>query len=132
MLFFRAFESFGVYFAIIVGVTKQIFYFLVIFFIIVISFAHAFLIILRPKLEYSLDQPTINDDPNNPWNLNTTYNRVENETITQGASFVQVPDENTNMFTDYKTALFAVYLFLTGMIHFSHFHLKMYNYNFFV
>ncbi|PKK71495.1 hypothetical protein RhiirC2_828062 [Rhizophagus irregularis] len=80
----------------------------------VISFAHAFLIILRPKLEYSLDQPTINDDPNNPWNLNTTYNRVENETITQGASFVQVPDENTNMFTDYKTALFAVYLFLTG------------------
>ncbi|GBC33615.2 hypothetical protein GLOIN_2v1874127 [Rhizophagus irregularis DAOM 181602=DAOM 197198] len=90
LLFFRAFESF------------------------VISFAHAFLIILRPKLEYSLDQPTINDDPNNPWNLNTTYNRVENETITQGASFVQVPDENTNMFTDYKTALFAVYLFLTG------------------
>ncbi|POG77389.1 hypothetical protein GLOIN_2v807942 [Rhizophagus irregularis DAOM 181602=DAOM 197198] len=30
------------------------------------------------------------------------------------ASFIQAPDENTNMFTDYGTALFAIYLFLTG------------------
>ncbi|GET00513.1 hypothetical protein GLOIN_2v823409 [Rhizophagus clarus] len=108
------FESFGVYFAIIVGVAKQIVYFLVILLIIIISFAHAFLIILRPRLDYSLDQPITNNDPNNPWNLNTTYNQVENGIATQNTSFVQAPDENTNMFTDYKTALFAMYLFLTG------------------
>ncbi|RIA78694.1 hypothetical protein C1645_842583, partial [Glomus cerebriforme] len=87
-----AFESFGVYFAIIIGVANQILYFLVI-----------------------LCQPTINDDPNNLWNLNTTYNQIENGTIAQGASFVQAPDENTNLFTDYKTALFAMYLFLTAI-----------------
>ncbi|GBB85853.1 hypothetical protein RclHR1_01230016 [Rhizophagus clarus] len=114
LLFLRVFESFGVYFAIIVGVAKQIVYFLVILLIIIISFAHAFLIILRPRLDYSLDQPITNNDPNNPWNLNTTYNQVENGIATQNTSFVQAPDENTNMFTDYKTALFAMYLFLTG------------------
>jgi hypothetical protein len=124
LLFLRAFEPFGVYFSIIIGVAKQIIYFLVILLIIIVSFAHAFLIILRPRLDYSLDRPTINDDPNNPWNLNTTYNQIENDTATQNASFVQVPDENTNMFTSYKTALFAMYLFLTGMIYFFCFFLK--------
>ncbi|PKC67789.1 hypothetical protein RhiirA1_508754 [Rhizophagus irregularis] len=114
LLFFRAFESFGIYFAIIVGVAKQLISFLVILFIIIISFAHAFLVLLKPKLAYVLDQPTINDDPNNPWNLNTTYYNQINGTTAQNASFIQAPDENTNMFTDYGTALFAIYLFLTG------------------
>ncbi|CAI2178316.1 1894_t:CDS:2, partial [Funneliformis geosporum] len=27
---------------------------------------------------------------------------------------IQAPDENTNMFSDYGTSLFAIYLFLTG------------------
>ena len=103
---------------------KQIIYFLVILFIIIISFAHALFVFLTPRDDYPLDQPTINDDPNNPWNLNTTYNQIENGNIAQNASFVQAPDANTNMFVHYKTALFAVYLFLTGIIHFLYFFLN--------
>ena len=119
LLFFRAFKLFGVYFAIIFSVAKQIIYFLVILFIIIISFAHAFFVFLSPKTGYSLDKPTINNDPNNPWNLNTTFNQIlENGNIAQSASFVQAPDANTNMFAYYKTALFAVYLFLTGNLFF--------------
>ena len=83
--------------------------------LIIISFAHALIILLRPSLNYSLDKPTINNDPNNPWNLNTIYYKMENGTIAQDALFAQGPDNNTNMFTEYKTALLAVYLFLTGM-----------------
>jgi len=95
LLFFRVFESFGVYFAIIISVAKQIVYFLLVLLIILISFAHAFYILLS------------SDDP---WKI-TTYNR-ENDT---NPSIVEAPDENTDMFKDYGTALFAMYLFLTGM-----------------
>ncbi|RGB28686.1 hypothetical protein C1646_767546 [Rhizophagus diaphanus] len=39
-------------------------------FIIIISFAHAFHILLLPRSEFSLEQYNINsDDPNNPWKL---------------------------------------------------------------
>src|SRR5688572_24013412 len=41
LLFFRAFQSFGVYFAIMISVAKQIFSFLVVLLIIITSFAHA-------------------------------------------------------------------------------------------
>ena len=37
------------------------------------SFAHAFYILLSPKQDFSLDTCTVNDDPNNPWNLVTLY-----------------------------------------------------------
>ena len=121
LLFLRAFKLFGVYFAIIFSVAKQIISFLVILFIIIISFAHAFFVFLTPRTDYDLDQPTNNNDPNNPWNLNTTFNQIENGNVAQNASFVQAPDANTNMFANYKTALFAVYLFLTGIIHFFYF-----------
>ena len=104
LLFLRAFEYFGVYFAIIINVAKKVYIFLVIFItIMIMSFAHAFYILLSPTLDYSLDERTINDDPNNPWNLD------------------QSPDANTNMFINYKTALFAMYLFLTGIIVFFRF-----------
>ncbi|POG59779.1 hypothetical protein GLOIN_2v1719548, partial [Rhizophagus irregularis DAOM 181602=DAOM 197198] len=53
LLFFRAFESFGIYFEIIINVAKQIIYFLVLLFIIIISFAHAFYILLLPRSDYS-------------------------------------------------------------------------------
>src|SRR5947207_3231821 len=66
LLFFRAFESFGVYFAIIISVGKQIIYFLFVLFIIIISFAHAFYILLLPKSDVSFEKPTNGDDPNNP------------------------------------------------------------------
>src|SRR5436190_22978134 len=72
LLFFRAFESFGVYFAIIISVGKQIVSFMVVLLIIVMSFGHAFYTLLSPKSDYSLQEYTSNDDPNNPWNLAST------------------------------------------------------------
>jgi hypothetical protein len=116
LLFFRAFESFGIYFAIIISVAKQIIYFLVVLLIIIISFAHAFYILLLPRSDYSFDQYTNNTDPNNPWNIVNTYNQIFNNGTIMDSFFIQKPDENTNMFVDFKTALFGMYLFLTGMI----------------
>ncbi|PKY25101.1 hypothetical protein RhiirB3_439902 [Rhizophagus irregularis] len=55
------------------------------------------------------------DDLNNPWNIVPTYHQVfENGTIDLNSSIIQQPDENTNMFVDFGTSLFAMYLFLTG------------------
>jgi hypothetical protein len=116
LLFFRAFESFGVYFAIIISVGKQIFTFLLVLFIIIISFAHAFYILLLPKSDVSFNERTIDDDPNNPWNIVSTYNQVlENGNIDSKPFIIQLPNENTNMFIDFKTSLFAMYKFLTGI-----------------
>ncbi|GET00344.1 hypothetical protein GLOIN_2v1874127 [Rhizophagus clarus] len=79
LLFFRAFEYFGVYFAIIINT-------------------------------YS-----INNDPNNPWNLAITYNQIfENGTVDSNPFLIQPPNGNTNMFVDFRTSLFAMYKFLTG------------------
>ena len=119
MLFFRAFEYFGVYFAIIISVGKKIFSFLIVIFIIIISFAHAFYILLSPRSEFSLEQPTNNDDPNNPWNLAPSYNQIiDNDgNINSNPSMIQTPDKNTNMFIDIRTSLFAIYLFLAGTVY---------------
>ncbi|GET04866.1 hypothetical protein GLOIN_2v1874127 [Rhizophagus clarus] len=115
LLFFRAFESFGVYFAIIISVGKQIISFLVVLLIIIISFAHAFYILLLPRSNFSFDERTINNDPNNPWNLAPSYNQVfENGTIDPNSFLIQPPNGNTNMFIDFRTSLFAMYKFLTG------------------
>ena len=117
LLFLRVFESFGVYFAIIVSVGEQIVYFFVVLLIIIMGFAHAFYILLSPKPDVSFDNPTNTDDLNNPWNLVPTYKNVlENGNIDSNSYITQQPDENTNMFADYKTALFAMYLFLTGKV----------------
>ncbi len=118
LLFFKAFELFGVYFVIIVSVAKRIASFLVILFIILLSFAHAFLILLKPRQTYSLDVPTVNSDKNNPWKLTDQYKngQVENGTFTN-LTLVQQPDKNTNMFADYGTSLFSMYLYLTGIIY---------------
>ena len=81
------------------------------------GFAHAFYILLLPKSNVSFKNPTFNDDPNNPWNIASSYNQVfENGTISPNPFIIQLPNENTNMFADYKTALFAMYLFLTGKV----------------
>ncbi|RGB39396.1 hypothetical protein C1646_754547 [Rhizophagus diaphanus] len=113
-----AFKYFGVYFAIIISVEKMIFSFLLVLFIIIISFAHAFYILLSPKSEFSLEQYNTNnnDDPNNPWNLGPSYSQVDNNgnINSNPLMMIQIPDENTNMFMDIKTSLFAVYLFLIG------------------
>jgi hypothetical protein len=116
LLFLRVIEYFGVYFAIIISVAQQIVSFLVVLFIIILSFAHAFYILLSPRSQFSFDTRTNNDDPNNPWNIASTYNQVfENGTMDPNPYMIQPPDENTNMFVNFRTAVFAMYLFLTGM-----------------
>ena len=81
-----------------------------------LSFAHAFYILLSPTLPYSLSDRTINDDPNNPWNLVTTYQTYEGNSIdANNVTILQPPDDNTNMFTGYITAFFAVSAFLSGI-----------------
>src|SRR4051812_24718058 len=116
LLFLRAFEYFGVYFAIIISVGKQIISFLVILFIIIISFAHTFYILLSPNSEYSFENPELNNnDPNNPWNIASKY-KVYNNDNDSDQFIIQQPDENTNMFMNYGTALFAIYLSLTGTV----------------
>ncbi len=103
------------YFTIIVKVAEKLISFLAFLIVIVVSFAHAFFILLRPRSVYSLKEPTNNDDPNNPWNLVPSYYQtLEDGTITSNKLFVQAPDENTNMFTNYGDALYAMYLFLIG------------------
>src|SRR6266498_3450793 len=72
LLFLRAFESFGSYFIIMINVAKKIFSFLIVLLIILLSFAHAFWVLLKPNQNYDLDTPPpTNDDPNNPWSLTT-------------------------------------------------------------
>ena len=118
LLFLRAFEYFGVYFVIIISVAQSIASFLVVLFFMLLSFAHAFFVLLRPKLNYSLSKPTSNDDPNNPWGLTDSYYQVENGKISPNPSLIQKPGMNTNMFIDFRTALFSTYLYLTDIIYF--------------
>ncbi|RIA79325.1 hypothetical protein C1645_876028 [Glomus cerebriforme] len=119
-LFLRIFESYGRYFAIIIGVAYRVFSFLMILFIIIISFAHAFYIILRTQDnldDSSLNHPTVNNDPNNPWNLADQYYATNPDgTLNPNSNpaFVKQPDENTNMFAWPQTALLAMYILLTG------------------
>ncbi len=48
ILFLRAIEAFGIYFTIMISVARKIFSFLVILFLIILSFASAFLELLHP------------------------------------------------------------------------------------
>src|SRR5438046_1875023 len=57
LLFFRVFRSYGKYFAIIIGVAKEVSPFLVVLFFIIFGFGLAFFILLRPADGSSLDQP---------------------------------------------------------------------------
>ena len=99
-----------------INVGKKIFSFLIVLLIILLSFSHAFWVLLTPSQDYDLDVPLMNDDPNNPWSLTTNYNQMENGEITPNNTLVQKPDMNTNMFDGYLTSIFATYLFLTGTI----------------
>jgi hypothetical protein len=107
---------FGIYFAIIIGVGRRIFSFLLILFLIIISFAHSLLILLEPKFEFSENDQGDLKDPNNPWVLTTKYHQIsDNGTISPNAVLVQEPDEYTNLFSNYANSLLAVYLFLIGI-----------------
>jgi hypothetical protein len=106
LLFFRVFKSFGIYFAIIIGVAKKVFPFLVLLFFLVLGYAQAFFIVLRSN--------SINDD-NNPRNLAAKYIFVNSDgTINDATSIIQDPDSNTNLFNWFPTSLLAVYNLLTG------------------
>ncbi|CAB4428961.1 unnamed protein product [Rhizophagus irregularis] len=90
LLFFRAFESFGIYFAIIIGVAKRIVSFLFIILIILFGFAHAFFILLKPKSEHDQDL----NDPNNPWSLTKKYHQItEDENIANTTTLIEEPDK---------------------------------------
>ncbi|CAJ0837566.1 6943_t:CDS:2 [Entrophospora sp. SA101] len=116
MLFLRVFRHFGAYFAIIIGVAKKVFWFLIIIFIIILSFSHAFYLLLKPSQDVTTDIPFLNDDPNNPWNLvNKYYTLLSNNSgYDQNSYLVQEPDGNTNMFTKFPSSILAMYNFLTG------------------
>ncbi|PKY29796.1 hypothetical protein RhiirB3_484464 [Rhizophagus irregularis] len=105
LLFFRAFESFGIYFAIIIGVAKRIISFLFIILIILLGFAHAFFILLEPK----------SNDSNKPWELTKKYyQETEDGNISKIATLIEEPDSYTNLFSNYPNSLLSMYLFLTG------------------
>ncbi|GES84908.1 hypothetical protein GLOIN_2v1836775 [Rhizophagus clarus] len=115
LLFFRAFESFGIYFAIIIGVAKRVISFLFIILIILVGFAHAFFILLEPKSNFSESERGNLNDSNNPWLLTKQYHQItENGNITPKATLIEEPDNNTNLFSNYPNSLLSMYLFLTG------------------
>jgi len=66
-MFFRAFEIFGIYFVIMIVVTKRITSFLVVL-LLILEFCPCFFDPFETKKPYSLERPTNNDDSNNPWN----------------------------------------------------------------
>src|ERR1051325_7363844 len=101
LLFFRVFSSYGKYFAIMIGVAKEVFPFLVVLFFIIFGFGFAFFILLRS---------TKSNDKNDPWNLTTEYSSDGTTTPT----LMQIPDSNTNMFNWFSTSLLAMYLLITG------------------
>ncbi|PKK65163.1 hypothetical protein RhiirC2_715758 [Rhizophagus irregularis] len=69
---------------------------------------------LQTETGFTLEEFVNNNDPNNPWNLTHTYSVLDNGAIHSNLNIIEQPNENTNMFINYKTAIFATYLFLTG------------------
>ncbi|CAJ0908416.1 2177_t:CDS:2 [Entrophospora sp. SA101] len=114
MFFLRVFKYFGKYFAIILGVAKKVFSFLLIIFIVILSFSHSLYVLLRPTQTYTFDQYTNNDDPNNPWNLVDQYITVSDNNTDNPYTIMKEPDKDTNMFIDYSSSMLAMYNFLAG------------------
>ena len=115
LLFLRAFEPFGIYFAIIFGVIRRISYFLIILILTIVSFTLSFHLLLTPKDPNFLSNPDF-DDPNNPWNLSPKFYQLseQDQSINRNLAFIQVPEEDTNLFTSFHSSLMATYLFLMG------------------
>ena len=104
---------------IIFGVIKQVFSFLVILGIMVIGFAHALFVLLKPESGTSWETPSSpdNGDPNDPWKLTASLTTVlDNGTVVNGTSLVVKPDENTNVYTWFNTSLLGAYKFLVGNV----------------
>ncbi|RIB00606.1 hypothetical protein C2G38_1146124 [Gigaspora rosea] len=115
LLFFRAIQFSGDYFSMILGVAQRGFSFLIILGFIIVAFAHSLHLLLRPTVDVSLDYPSYSDDPNDPWNLASTYNAIDpNGTIEGSSSLIEPPTATTNMFMMMGSAIAAVYIMLTG------------------
>ncbi|CAJ0902543.1 4659_t:CDS:2 [Entrophospora sp. SA101] len=71
---------------------------------------------LKPQQDFSIDTPTNNNDPNNPWNLASKYYTLfaNNGSYNQDSYIVQQPDDHTNMFAYPSSSLLAMYNFLSG------------------
>ncbi|RGB36457.1 hypothetical protein C1646_758097 [Rhizophagus diaphanus] len=96
-------------------VAKRIISFLFIILIILLGFAHAFFILLEPKLDFSESEQGNLNDPNNPWLHTKKYHQVtEDGNISKNAILIEEPDSNTNLFSNYPNSLLSMYLFLTG------------------
>jgi hypothetical protein len=98
------------------GVAKRVFSFLIVLVIIIASFAHAFFLLLHPQDLLDSLKKQNSSDPNNPWTLSNTYDRIDENGNVLNETFIQIPDENTNLFYSYPTSLLAIYLFLTGKL----------------
>ncbi|CAG8521998.1 5076_t:CDS:2 [Paraglomus brasilianum] len=118
LLLIRPFKYFGIYIAIIFGVAQQVFSFLVVLGIMIVGFAHAFFVLLRPMPNSSFNTPPSSldgEDPNDPWQLTPTYSQMlNNGTLVDGATLIQDPDANTNMYSWFGSSLLGVYRFLAG------------------
>ncbi|KAF0507084.1 transient receptor potential cation channel subfamily a member 1-like [Gigaspora margarita] len=115
LTYFRAIAHIGVYFAMIIGVAKRAFLFLIILAFIVFAFAHSLHLLLRPATGISLDQSNYSNDPNNPWNLATKYYTVNPDgSVNKNPILIEPPNESTNMFSTLISAILAVYIMLTG------------------
>ncbi|CAG8584950.1 16179_t:CDS:2, partial [Dentiscutata heterogama] len=67
--------------------------------------------------KYWNDEPSYSSDPNDPWNLATTYDSVsEDGVISTQPSLIEPPDASTNMFSMFATSILAVYLMLTAHV----------------
>ncbi|CAG8825439.1 25012_t:CDS:2, partial [Racocetra persica] len=58
--------------------------------------------------------PSYTDDNNNPWNLVPTYQSISSNGTIGEKSFIETPDDNTNLFAKFSTSFLAVYFMLTG------------------
>ena len=120
LLLIRPFKYFGIYIAIIFGVAQQVFSFLVVLGIMIVGFAHTFFVLLRPMPNSSFNMPPSSldgEDPNDPWQLTPTYSQMlNNGTLVDGATLIQDPDANTNMYSWFGSSLLGVYRFLAGKI----------------
>ncbi|PKY58504.1 hypothetical protein RhiirA4_550081 [Rhizophagus irregularis] len=118
LIFFRVFQLCGIYFAIIIGVPKKAFPFLIVLFFLLFGFAHAFFILQADNSAFS---SSISDflvyEPNNtdnPWNKTTVYHVYLNGTIYQNVTFIEDPNSTKNLFDSFIRSLLSVYLLLIG------------------
>ncbi|RIB00292.1 hypothetical protein C2G38_2234837 [Gigaspora rosea] len=91
--FFRNIEIIGAYFAMIIGVAKNAFSFLVILGFIIVAFAHSLHILLTQTTDLSNDQ---------------------NNSVVSNSTSGKVIATSSNIFVNFITAIFAVYMMLTG------------------